>query len=110
MKIILLVPVLSHTAEIGKASIYADKFENRLMSNGQVFHQKNLTVASLTYPLGTRLKLTRVRSFYSKSVVVTVTDHGPYSKYNIDLSREVARRLGISLHEGWGYVLIEKVQ
>lgn len=73
------------------------------MANGQLFHQTALTVASLDYPLGTVLRLTAPRT--GRSVLVTVTDRGPWgTRYRLDLSKAAFQALGFKLSEGWGWV------
>lgn len=79
---------------IGLATYYSNSQQNHLMSNGNRFDNKKLTVASLIYPFGTRLRLTRIKG--GQSVIVTVTDRGPFSRNKkriIDVSQETARKL-----------------
>ena len=53
-----------------------------------------LTCAHQTAPFGTRLRVTDLAS--GRSVVVTVTDRGPFSDDRIvDVSLAAARRLGM---------------
>lgn len=78
----------------GDASWYGDRHHGRLQANGKPFDMNGWTVAHRTLPLGTQV---RVRSLRTKrSVRAEVTDRGPYvGKRIVDLSRGVARRLGI---------------
>lgn len=89
-----------------KASFYADAFENKPMAGGGKFHQKTITAASLQYPLGTTLRLTSTKT--NLSVIVTVTDRGPWTKkYQLDLSKAAFTALGLDLRAGWGWVTVE---
>ncbi|GAB3525856.1 hypothetical protein GCM10027443_00370 [Pontibacter brevis] len=78
--------------EEGKASYYARKFQGRDMANGQPYRRGKMTAAHRTLPLGTKVKVTNVRT--NKSVKVKITDRGPFVKGRIiDLSEKAARRL-----------------
>jgi rare lipoprotein A len=53
-----------------------------------------LTAAHQTLPLGTRVRVTNLHN--GRSVVVTITDRGPYLDGRvIDLSYAAARRIGM---------------
>ena len=74
------------------ASWYGAAFEGKRMANGCPFRRHALTAASRVLPLGERV---RVR-FRRHSVIVPVTDRGPYwPGREIDLSEAAAARLGI---------------
>lgn len=76
----------------GKASFYA--YRHGKTASGARYDRDALTAASRTLPLGTRLRVTDVKT--RKSVDVTVTDRGPASKRLIlDLSLGAARALGM---------------
>ena len=78
----------------GNASYYSDKLHGRRMANGEIYHRDSMTCAHLKYPFGTMLKVRNPLN--DRSVIVRVTDRGPYSKrFLIDLSRAAARELGI---------------
>ncbi|MBR1499917.1 MAG: septal ring lytic transglycosylase RlpA family protein [Bacteroidaceae bacterium] len=78
----------------GKASYYSDKLHGRRMANGQLYHRDSMTCAHLRFPFGTMLKVRN--PINDRTVIVRVTDRGPYSKrYIIDLSRAAAKKLGI---------------
>ena len=84
------------------ASWYGPGFHGRLAANGKPFNMNHMTAAHKTLPFGTKLKVTCQTS--GKSVVVTVTDRGPYVKgRSIDLSYGAAKVLGI-LDRGVGKV------
>lgn len=78
----------------GKASYYSRKATGARMSNGERLHHDSLFCAHRTYPLGTMLKVTNISN--GKSVVVRVTDRGPFKRSRIiDLSYGAAREIGM---------------
>lgn len=78
----------------GNASYYSDKLHGRRMANGEIYHRDSMTCAHLKFPFGTMLKVRNPLN--DRTVIVRVTDRGPYSKrFIIDLSRAAARELGI---------------
>jgi rare lipoprotein A len=86
-------PPMSPSVE-GVASWYGPGFHGHRTSSGAVYDQEDLTAASTLFPLGTHLLVTNLAN--SRSVEVTVNDHGPYVKgRQIDLSRKAARVLGV---------------
>ena len=92
----LFLPVMSGAQDVqeGKASFYSMKFTGRRTANGERLHHDSLTCAHRTYPFGTQLKVTNPAN--GKSVIVRVTDRGPYVKGRIiDLSVKAAKELGI---------------
>ena len=89
----------------GVASWYGAAFEGKRMANGCRFHRHALTAASRALPLGERVRV-RLRG---KSVIVPVTDLGPYiSGRVIDLSEAAAARLGM-IRSGLANVEIERL-
>lgn len=71
------------------ASWYGNKFQNRRMANGERFDQWKLTAAHRTLPLGTKVRVTNLKN--GKSVVVKITDRGPYpTKLRVKKPRQVA--------------------
>lgn len=76
----------------GIASWYGPRFEGRTMANGCIFHQAHLSAASRTLPLGSWIRVRRLHS--ERSVVLEVTDRGPYVGGRVlDLSRAAAEAL-----------------
>jgi rare lipoprotein A len=65
-----------------------------MTASGRRFDMHELTAAHRTLPLGARV---RVRNLLNgRSVVVTITDRGPFVKNRvIDLSYAAARQLGL---------------
>jgi rare lipoprotein A len=78
----------------GVASWYGYPHHGRLTASGQRFNMYQLTAAHQTLPLGTRVRVTNLHN--GRSVVVTITDRGPYLDGRvIDLSYAAARRIGM---------------
>ena len=91
----------------GNASYYANKFEGRKTSSGEVFRQDSLTAAHKTLPFGTMLKVTNLRN--DSTVIVKVNDRlGKSSSHLIDLSLKAAQQLNF-VHNGITKVKIEKI-
>ncbi len=80
----------------GIASWYGPGFKGRPTASGEKFDPKALTAAHPTLPFGTLVEVSR-QDKKKKSVIVVVTDRGPYvAGRSIDLSRAAARRLHMS--------------
>jgi len=74
------------------ACYYHDKFNGRKTADGSVFSNNKLTAAHKTLPFGTKLEVTNLEN--SKSVVVTVTDLGPFTRgMEIDLTRKAFMKI-----------------
>ena len=105
-----LSPLTSKTnaqgVQTGKASFYAKKFSGRKTASGERLHHDSLTCAHRTYPFGTLLKVTNPAN--GKSVIVRVTDRGPYVRGRIiDLSVRAAKEIGI-IAQGIATVVVER--
>ncbi|PKH66608.1 septal ring lytic transglycosylase RlpA family lipoprotein [Flavobacterium sp. ALD4] len=79
------------------ASYYADKFHGRRTASGALFDRNKYTAAHKKLPFGTKLRITNQGN--GRSVIVEVTDRGPFVKSrNIDLSKkafmEIAKNKG----------------
>ncbi len=94
--------------EIGKASWYGGHRNGKKMANGKVFNENNMTCAHLTYPFGTKLRVTNIKN--GKTVEVTVTDRGGFGKYGrvIDLSKGAFSKIA-NTSSGIITVKIEKI-
>lgn len=78
----------------GEASYYADRFEGRTTSCGELFQQDELTAAHRELPFGTILKVVNLAS--GAYTIVRVNDRGPWKPHRIiDLSRCAAEQLGM---------------
>lgn len=77
----------------GKASYYS--YSGGKTASGSPFNRHSLTAAHRNLPFGTKVRVTDLAS--SKSVVVRITDRGPWIRGRVlDLSLGAARNLGIS--------------
>ena len=91
--------------ESGKASFYSIKSSGRKTASGERLHHDSLTCAHRTYPFGTQLKVTNPAN--GQSVIVRVTDRGPYVRGRIiDLSVRAAKEIGI-IAQGIAPVVVE---
>lgn len=87
------------------ASWYGKGFAGKRTASGATFNPRFLTAAHRTIDLGSKVKVTEMRS--GRSVVVEITDRGPYSPgRDIDLSYAAAQTLGI-VHSGVARVTVE---
>jgi rare lipoprotein A len=92
-------------SEIGRASFYANHFQGRKTSSGEVFNQNQYTAAHKTLPFGTVVKVTNLEN--DSSVIVKINDRlGKSSPSLIDLSRKAAKQLNF-IHLGHTRVHIE---
>ncbi len=83
-----------HLVLRGRASWYGRAFQGRRTTSGERFNRFEYTCAHKTLPFGTRLRVTNPTN--GKSVVVRVTDRGPFRHQRIlDLAEVAARPLGI---------------
>ncbi|MBQ3059862.1 MAG: septal ring lytic transglycosylase RlpA family protein [Desulfovibrio sp.] len=83
----------SHS-EVGKASWYGGNFHNRKTASGLLYDMHTFTAAHKTLPMGTVVRVTDRSN--GKSVMVCVTDRGPYVRGRIiDLSWAAAQKLDL---------------
>ena len=84
----------STTVLRGRASWYGSYFQGRRTTSGERYNRFGYTCAHKTLPFGTRLRVTNVKN--GKSVVVRVSDRGPFRHQRIlDVSAAAARPLGV---------------
>jgi rare lipoprotein A len=80
----------------GIASVYSTKHGTRTAS-GRRLNDGALTAAHRSLPFGTKVRVTNKRN--GRSVVVTITDRGPFVRGRvIDLTVAAANAIGM----GWG--------
>lgn len=85
--------------QVGKASIYARKFDGRTMADGSPMSLQDDNAASKTLPLGSKARVKNLET--GKSAVVTIQDRGPFVAGRIiDLSPATAARIGLTSKEG----------
>jgi rare lipoprotein A len=94
--------------EVGLASWYGPPYHNRRGSNGEVYNMHAMTAAHRTYPLGSIVRVTNVRT--GSAAVVRITDRGPFIRGRvIDLSLAAAEKLDVK-KPGVAKVKIELMQ
>ena len=94
--------------QVGFASYYDSRFHGARTASGARYDEKALTAAHRTLPFGTRVEVTNLVN--GRSVVVTITDRGPFARGRvIDVSRRAARKLDF-LRDGTARVRLEVVQ
>lgn len=70
----------------GTASYYGYKFHGRLTASGARYNQWAMTAAHKNLPFGTKVRVTNLAN--KRSVVLKITDRGPYVRGRIiDISR-----------------------
>jgi rare lipoprotein A len=86
------------TRQVGLASWYGKPHQGRKTASGERFSRQQLTAAHRTLPLGTKVKVTNLRT--KQQVVVKINDRGPYGggRRIIDLSEVAAKRIGLLEH------------
>jgi rare lipoprotein A len=78
--------------ETGKASYYANKFEGRRTSSGEVFRQDSLTAAHKTLPFGTKVLVRNLKN--DSTVILKINDRlSKSSAHCIDVSLRAAQKL-----------------
>jgi len=78
--------------EEGMASYYADEFNGRHTSNGEIYDMHKLTAAHRTLPFNTKVRVTNTQS--GRAVVVRINDRGPFKDNRIiDVSLAAAQAL-----------------
>jgi rare lipoprotein A len=94
--------------QVTRASWYGQPFSGRRTAGGEIYNPHRLTAAHRTLNLGSKVKVTDLRS--GRSVIVQITDRGPYFPgRGIDLSYAAARQLGI-VNRGVARVRVEPIE
>lgn len=96
------------SAESGIASVYTVRSNGGTRTaSGRPFSDGALTAAHRTLPFGTKVRVTNKRN--GRSVVVTITDRGPFIRGRVvDLSMAGAR--AIDMGYGLAPVTLERVR
>lgn len=85
--------------QVGKASIYARRFEGQTMADGTPMSLQGDNAASKTLPLGSKARVKNLET--GRSAVVTIQDRGPFVAGRIiDLSPATAAAIGLTSQEG----------
>lgn len=82
------------STETGLASWYGPPYHNRRASNGEVYNMHAMTAAHRTYPLGSIVRVTNVKT--GSTALVRITDRGPFIPGRVvDLSLAAARKVDV---------------
>jgi rare lipoprotein A len=83
------------STQVGWASWYGKPHQGRKTASGEHFSRQQFTAAHRSLPLGTKVKVTNLRT--KQQVVVKINDRGPYAGGTriIDLSEAAAKRVGL---------------
>lgn len=104
----LFLAIKTHAQTEGYACIYSKNLCGGKTASGKRLDCKALTAAHRTYTLGTQLKVTNQTN--NKSVILTITDRGPFTKkYILDLTPAAAEAIGLTYRQGKVKVKIEKL-
>ena len=91
------------------ASYYAERFHGKRTASGKIYDMNKLTAAHKKLPFGTKVKVTNEKN--GKSVVVEITDRGPFVKgREIDLSKKAFITICGSTAGGKAVVTLETLQ
>lgn len=99
----------SGSKQVGEASIYAGKFANKKMADGNLMNPQGDNAASKTLPFGTRARVTNLETGQSTEVIIQ--DRGPHVKGRIiDLPQAKAEEIGMSIEEGVAQVEVAPIE
>lgn len=91
------------------ASYYADRFTGRKTASGKIFNNQKYTAAHRKLPFGTKVRVTNEKN--GKSVVVEITDRGPFTKgKDIDLTKKAFMEIAGSRYGGHIVVKVEIIE
>lgn len=91
------------------ASYYHNKFNGRRTASGKRFDNNGYTAAHKKLPFGTMVRVTNEAN--GKSVIVEITDRGPFSKVReIDLSRKAFMDIASNKNSGVVIVTLDVIE
>ncbi len=77
----------------GRSTYYAERFDGRTTTSGEIYRRDELTAAHRSLPFGSLVRVTNLRN--GRSTVVRITDRGPHNRYfQLDVSGHAAELLG----------------
>lgn len=80
--------------EVGLASWYGPPYTNAKAADGSIYDENAMTAANRTLPMGSIVRVTNLED--NRSVVVRITDRGPFvGQRIIDLSLVAAKAIGV---------------
>ena len=94
--VVALSLLLTTTVFAANTSYYGKKFHGKRTASGSIFNMNSLTAAHKTLPFGTKVQVTNNKT--KQSVIVKITDRGPYIHGRIlDLSKAAAGKINCEL-------------
>ncbi len=100
--------VVGPGVEEGMASYYADQYNGKPTSNGEIYDMYALTAAHPTHPFNTKVKVTNLEN--GRSVILRINDRGPFLKDRIiDVSLTAAKQL-MMIGTGTAKVRVEVIE
>ncbi len=94
--VVTLSLLLSISSFAGNTSYYGSKFHGKRTASGSIFNMHEMTAAHKTLPFGTEVEVTNKKT--KQSVVVKITDRGPFTRGRIlDLSKGAASKINCQL-------------
>jgi rare lipoprotein A len=91
------------------ASYYASKFNGKRTASGSRFDNNKYTAAHRKLPFGTLVRVTNEQ--IGKSVIVEITDRGPFSRgREIDLTKRAFMEIAVNKNSGSLNVTIEIIE
>lgn len=91
--------------EKAHVSYYADRFHGKRTASGKRFDMNKMTAAHKKLPFGTKVRVTNDAN--GKSIIVEITDRGPFVKgREIDLSKKAFQ----AISSGRGGYIIAKIE
>jgi rare lipoprotein A len=98
-------PSASGNKQYGIASVYTD----HRTASGERFNGRALAAAHRTYPFGTKVRVTALKT--GRSAIVRINDRGPYIRSRIiDLTPAAAAAIGLTKKMGITKVAIERLR
>lgn len=102
-------PNRDRAIQSGEASYYGNEFDGQKTASGETLKLNEMTAASPTLPLGTKVQVTNQET--GQSAKVRINDRGPYAQDRvIDLTPKAAKHVGIKPEEGVAPVSITPVE
>lgn len=95
--------------EYGIASYYADKYNGRKTSSGEIYNMYGISAAHISYPMGTIVRVTNLSN--NRSLIIPINDRMPIPDNGrvIDLSYGAAKKLDM-IQSGTAKVKIEVIK
>lgn len=89
---------------VGMASWYGDAHHDKMTASGHLYQSGEFTAAHPTLPFGSEIRVTNLSN--SRSVVLTITDRGPFTQNRIiDVSEAAASALNFK-NDGLARVML----